>query len=54
MHLESVHGGGGLELQGIKNFQEREAVEIRVPSADPSDSVLPHENGGVCIVEQIA
>jgi len=42
-----------LWLQRIDNFYKRKPVEIGIPSVDPPDSMLAHENGGMRIMEQI-
>jgi len=43
-----------LRSQGIDYFEERELIEIGIARANSSDAVFAHENGGVCVVEQIA
>jgi hypothetical protein len=38
----------------IDNFQKLELIEIGIPSADPPNAVLAHENCGMRIVQQVA
>jgi hypothetical protein len=38
----------------IDNFQKLELIEIGIPSADPPNAVLAHENCRVRIVQQVA
>lgn len=43
-----------LQSNRVDHFEKRETIEVGIPGADSSDSVLTHENGGMGIVQQIA
>ena len=43
-----------LKPNRINHFEKRELIEISIPGADLSNSVLTEKNGGVGVVEQVA
>ena len=38
----------------VDHLQERESVKIRIPGANPSNSMLPHQNCRIGVMEQVA
>lgn len=38
----------------VDDLYERNTVEVRIPSADPADSVLAHQDRGLRVVKQVA
>jgi hypothetical protein len=42
------------KLQGIRHFEEREAVKVGIPGHDPVDAMFPHQNRRMDIVEHVA
>jgi hypothetical protein len=44
----------GLGMKGVDDFKKRKSVEIRIPSTDPADSVLAHQDGCMRVMKQIA
>lgn len=45
---------GASGLNRVNDFEKRKPVEVGIPAADPSDSMLAHEDRGVRVMEQVA
>jgi len=41
-------------LNRVNDFEKRKPVEVSIPAADPSDSMLAHEDRGMRVMEQVA